>query len=109
MDAAAPLFLIVGLIVAVVTLWSWANKKKRERLMAKYRDSLIVDRIMNRKVWEGMTKEQLIDSWGLPVEIGQKVYKTKITETYKYNQTGKNRFRSRVTIENDIVIGWQQK
>jgi len=64
---------------------------------------------MRRVIWQGMTQEQLIDSWGRPVARDQKIYKTKTAETFKYNQTGKNRFGSRVQVENGLVVGWSQK
>ncbi len=64
---------------------------------------------MNKTIWEGMSQAQLIDSWGLPAAKDQKVYKTKIAETFKYNQTGKRSFANRVTVENGIVVGWNSK
>jgi hypothetical protein len=63
--------------------------------------------IIARQVWQGMTDEQLTDSWGNPVDIGREIVRTKIKETWKYGQTGKNRFRNRVYLENGIVIGWK--
>ncbi len=77
--------------------------------MAKYSDAVLVGRIMGGTAWQGMSKDQLIDSWGKPVEIGERVYKTKVVETCKYNQTGSNRFASRVTVENGVVTGWERK
>jgi len=68
----------------------------------------IVQAIIDKKIWQGMTKEQLVDSWGSPVDTAQKVLKTKTTETFKYKQVGRNRFRSRVMLENGLVIGWQE-
>lgn len=64
---------------------------------------------MKRLIWQGMTEEQLIDSWGKPVAKDHRIYKTKISETFKYNQIGKNRFGSRVRLERGIVVGWEQK
>jgi hypothetical protein len=102
---------ILVIVIAIAVIWSSlahiAQKRRRERLMAKYGDPQIVEAIIRRQVWQGMTKEQLLDSWGAPVDTSNKVFKTKIRETYKYNQTGRNRFRSRVMLENEIVIGWQ--
>ena len=78
-------------------------------LFRKYHDWMIVKAIMSQKVWMGMTREQLLDSRGQPADIDSKVYKSKTAETFKYNQIGKNRFRNRVTIENDSVVGWEEK
>lgn len=77
--------------------------------MEKYGDERVVENIMSKMIWQGMTEDQLIDSWGRPAAKDQKVFKTKITETYKYNRIGHNRFRSRVKVENGVVIGWEQK
>ncbi len=101
---------VIVLIIAGVTLSRHlATKRRRARLLARYGDLQIVEDIMAKKVWQGMTREQLLESWGQPADQGQRVTKTKTTTTYKYNQTGRNRFQSRVTLENDIVVGWQQK
>ena len=87
----------------------WADKRRRERLMVKYGDADVVQRIMKRMIWQGMSKDQLIDSRGRPVDVGTKIYKTKTTEIFKYGQTGKNRFDARITVENGAVVGWEEK
>jgi uncharacterized membrane protein len=58
-------------------------------------------------VWQGMTNEQLIDALGNPVEVNQEVIRNKTKETWKYNQTGKNRFSNRIYLENEVVSGWK--
>ncbi|HVB89202.1 MAG TPA: hypothetical protein VND97_03285 [Beijerinckiaceae bacterium] len=78
-------------------------------LMDKYGDPEVVQGILRQTIWQGMTTEQLSDSWGRPVAIDDKVYKSKTVQVYKYGQTGKNRFSSRVRIENGSVVGWEQK
>jgi hypothetical protein len=62
MEIVAAIFLVV---VAIGLIRSYFRKKRRERLMAKYGDANVVDRIMNQKIWQGMSDEQLIDSLGL--------------------------------------------
>jgi hypothetical protein len=54
-----------------------------------------------------MTVEQLVKSWGSPVDIDCEIVKTRKKETWKYGQTGKNRFANRIYLENGIVIGWK--
>lgn len=100
---------IIAVIAAIIALVIYKKKKRREFLMTKYQDSEIVDKIMGKVIWTGMSEEQLVDSWGRPEAKDQKVYKTKVVEVFKYNRTGKNRFRSRVTVENGFVAGWDQK
>lgn len=97
------------LVIAIFIYQIYADKKRREYLLKKYKDHQIVDRIMRKEHWQGQTEEQLLDSLGKPIEIDERVMKTKTTETWKYNQQGKNRFGLRVTVENGLVIGWDQK
>ena len=85
-----------------------SSQTHRKRiLMAKYADKRIVAAIIDRKVWQGMTREMLIDSRGDPEEKDETIYKTKTKITYKYGRTGKNRFRKRIYIEDGIVVGWK--
>jgi uncharacterized protein YecT (DUF1311 family) len=65
--------------------------RRRNHLVQKYGREIGL-KILSRGVWQGMTSEQLRESWGGPVDIDRLLYKTKTKETWKYNQTGKNRF-----------------
>ncbi|SEO15325.1 hypothetical protein SAMN02799625_02580 [Methylobacterium sp. UNC300MFChir4.1] len=101
--------LVIGVFVLREAAKRRARKRRYERLMAKYGDASIVDRIMAYEMWQGMTAEMLTDSWGSPVGRDREVYKTRTTETWKYGQTGKNRFKHRVLVENSIVVGFKQR
>ncbi len=107
------LALIGGLIVAAMGLAaviSFLKKRaRRQHLMEKYGDPQVVQKIIDKIVWQGMTVDQLIDSWGPPDDQEVAVLKTKTKKTWKYGMTGKNRFRQRVIVENDIVVGWQSR
>jgi uncharacterized protein YecT (DUF1311 family) len=106
-DVLSKVFLIVVFIVGLFFAVTIANAARRKRLLiAKYGDA-IAARILARQIWQGMTEEQLIESWGRPVEIGSEVMRTKTKQIWKYGQTGKNRFRERVTVENGTVSGWK--
>lgn len=98
-----------ALAVGGVLIVKYNARRRRAYLMARYGDALLVDLIMSKKIRQGMTAEQLVESWGRPADIDEKVYKTKIKYTYKYNQTGKRRFKERVYVENGIVVGWQER
>lgn len=103
---------LVGIIVIAIVIGLISNffeKKKRQRLMDKYGSEYIVEQIMKKMIWQGQTEEQLIDSIGSPRAVDQKVLKTKVKETWKYEKTGENRYNLRVTIENGEVIGWDKK
>jgi uncharacterized membrane protein len=98
------------LIVIVFIVWGYySNKVKREKLMEKYKDPILVDKLMKGNFWVGQTKEELIDALGNPKDISEKILKTKKKEIYKYDKTGNNRYALKITLENDIVVGWDKK
>jgi hypothetical protein len=78
-------------------------------LTKKYKDVEIVNKLMDGYFWENQTAEQLIDSIGKPADIDVKVLKTKKKEVWKYNHKGGNRYGLRITLDNDTVVGWEQK
>jgi hypothetical protein len=84
-------------------------EERRRQLLAKYGDGQIVARIMGCEVWQGQSDEQLRDALGAPVDTDEKVMKKHRREIWKYRQTGVNRFGLRVTLEDGIVVGWDQK
>jgi hypothetical protein len=99
----------VGFIAAI---FLYRRKKANDRLQylqQKYGDEEIVRNILGGYFWQGQTQEQLIDSIGRPSAIDNKVLKSSIREIWKYNQTGKNRYSLRITLENGIVTGWENK
>lgn len=102
------LVLLAALIViGVVMLARHLQKVRFQNLMRKYNDPQVVTNIMLKKVWQGMSQQQLIDSRGAPEERDQAVYKTKTKETWKYGRVGKNRYRERIYVENGTVVGWK--
>jgi hypothetical protein len=99
---------ILGAIGGAIFIFnSIKRREQRQRLVAKYGEE-IADRILAHTIWQGMTEEQLLDSWGAPADKDHEIRKTLTKETWKYQQTGRNRFRNRVFLENGIVIGWKQ-
>ena len=101
--------LLVAAFVLVFVARSLARNSRYARLMAKYGDDKLVQALLTQTIWQGMTTDQLRDSWGEPVAIEQRVMKTKVREVYKYKPLGKNRFRDKVTLEDGIITGWDQK
>lgn len=79
------------------------------RLTMKYRDEQLVQNLLDERFWQGQTAEQLRDSLGEPLDIDQKVLKTKVKEIWKYEQTGKNRYGLKITLDDGIVVSWDQK
>lgn len=103
-------FIWIGLAIALFVAYAiYADKKKRERLIKKYGNTEIVEHIMNSEVWQGATEEHVLDSLGKPLDIDQKVLKTKTKEIWKYEEVAKNRYALKVVIENGVVVGWDKK
>jgi hypothetical protein len=104
---------LIGVIAAVIALVFWykgaQTKKRREMLMEKYQDSDLVNNLMECSFWQGQTSGQLLDSLGSPDEVDEKILKTKKKEVWKYNHQSGNRYGLRITLDNDIVVGWDQK
>lgn len=86
-----------------------AEEERRRSIYQKYGHTEIAEKIIDKKVWMGATGEQLIDSWGRPLDIDESVLKTKKKEVWKYCRKGANRYGYKVKIENGIVIGWDEK
>ena len=103
------ILIVVAIVAIMVAFNSYKKKKKRERLMQKYGDEALVNKLMQNMFWVGQSEEQLLDSLGKPLGIDQKVLKSKTKEIWKYNETGKNRYALKITIENGEVVGWDKK
>jgi hypothetical protein len=96
------------LAVLLLLLQRRAEAQRRSSLLSRFGEEAC-SRILARNVWLGQTEEQLREALGKPVDIGRKVMKTKSRETWKYGQTGANRFKTRVILENGFVTGWDRK
>lgn len=99
----------IAIFVILILVRVIRRNARRAELLGKYGDKDIVNQIMRRMIWQGQTSEQLMDSLGPPVERDEKLLRKCVRRTWKYHQTGQNRFKLRITLENDIVIGWDQK
>ena len=100
---------VIIFFVVIAAYSHYTTKWRRERLMKKYGDSVLVEKLMGKTFWQGQTEEQLLDSLGRPKDTDQKVLKTKTKEIWKYHETGKNRYALKITLENGEVVGWDQK
>ena len=114
------LAVVFGLI-SVIALKVFRNIRNRQRLeeyrLDEERRRLAEARRLVAKYWRGNCLpgfgtrgvaghdgEQLIDSRGSPSDVGREIIREKTRETWKYQQTGRNRFRERIYLENGIVI-----
>jgi uncharacterized protein len=107
--SSASWMLIVVLVVStIVIVRAYRAFQRRRRLVAKYGEKEAA-LIIAGKVWQGMREEQLTESWGPPVGKSREVIRAKIKETWKYGQTGRNRFTNRIYLEDGLVIGWLER
>lgn len=103
-------------------LWNKSRKAKEEAarveatheqrvayLLEKYGDESIVSSILSGDIWQGQTADQVRDTLGEPIDTDSDVLKTKVKEVWKYRQFGVNRYGLRVKLENDLVVGWEEK
>ena len=78
-------------------------------LRQKYTNEETLNKIFKGIVWQRESAEQLIDSMGNPVTVDSRMLKTKKKEIWKYDHQGGNRYNLRITLEDDVVVGWNEK
>lgn len=83
------------------------QKKLRQENVVKFKQSLIdkygsynAKRILERKIWIGMTDELAIESWGKPNDINRSVGSWGVHEQWVYSSTY-------LYFENGILTSWQ--
>lgn len=100
---------LVGLGVLIVLVRLGLSRVRRAIWMRRYGDATFVDTMMAGQIARGMTLEMVLDVWGTPADMDETVLKTKTKRELKYDQKGKNRFGTRVYLENGEVVGWETK
>jgi hypothetical protein len=106
-DSWVLIAIAAGAVLLIIMLKAAAKKRRIEFLMNKYGNETIVAHIMHHRFWHGQTAEQLMDSLGNPYTKDDKLLKTRKLEVWKYNRTGVNRCALRITLDNDVVTGWE--
>ena len=100
-------------VLGAILLWClarWVLKKaKRALWLRAHQDEEMVAVMMEGRIARGMTIEMVLDVWGQPADLDETVLKTKSKQEMKYDQKGKNRFGTRVHLENGLVVGWETK
>ena len=103
---------IVGIIagltfVAMANTW-WAGKVRRKYLRAEYgADPALTQRLIDKEIWAGMSKRQMVDSIGDPADKDMQDKGGISYETYKYDKVG-DKYRRRVHLQNGVVVNWEQ-
>jgi hypothetical protein len=104
-----PLGVVAAAVAVYVLVRVVRRRMRRAHLRDKYGDEETVRKLMDGWVWQGQTVAQLTDSLGKPAEVDRTVLKTKIKEVWKYGHRGRNRYGVRVTLEDGVVVGWENK
>ena len=99
---------VVGLAVFAIRGSALRHQQRRETLIARFGPD-IAERILAGQYWQGATSEMLTESLGAPLDVKERVLKTKTKHTYCYQQTAKNRFALKVHLEDDQVVGWDDE
>jgi hypothetical protein len=100
---------IIALFAAVLLVRFARIKERRAALLRKYGDPQVVENIMRGAVWQGQSADMLRDSRGPPLDMDEHVSKTITRHVWKYKRTGVNRFALRITLDNGVVTGWDDK
>lgn len=108
MDPTLIIIAIVVLLGLIAAGAIWAYRQRRKHLTEKYGDEEIARRMMRGVIWQGETREQLLESLGKPVDIDEKVLKTKSKEIWKYRKTTRNRFGLKITLDDGVVVAWEK-
>jgi hypothetical protein len=69
----------------------------------------IASRILAQQIWLGQTQEMLFEARGHPVATEERVLKTKTRHVHKFDWISGRRYALRVTLENGVVVGWDDK
>ena len=104
----------IGATVSVVsflrnTARHYRDIRKRETLLEQFDDPAVVDDLMAQVIWQGETAEQVRLSLGEPIAIDAKALRTKQQEVWKYGHEGGNRYRLRITLDNERVVRWDMR
>ena len=91
------------------TYRNYRDIRKREDLLERFGDPAIVDDLLAQVIWQGETAEQVLASLGEPVAIEAKARRTKKQEVWKYGHEGGNRYRLRITLDDDTVVRWDMR
>jgi hypothetical protein len=116
MAGFSGIFIIAMIVLLIVVLFvgKWMLGRglrglRRRSLMTRYDHPEFVASIMDGQIMRGMTMDMVVDVWGDPADLDEIALKTKTKTEMKYDQKGKNRFGTRVHLEDGIVVGWETK
>jgi hypothetical protein len=84
------------------------KRQRREKLIERFGE-VNAAKIEAKELWVGATKDEVIEMYGHPADISEKVLKTKTKRVYRYlPNDSRTRFGLKITLENDAVVGWDR-
>jgi hypothetical protein len=83
------------------------RRQRREQLVARFGVEA-ADMILAGKLWVGATSEMVVAALGPPDATSERVFKTKTRRIHKYRPLGRGKFGLKVTLEDSVVIGWDE-
>ena len=86
-----------------------AHEERSAYLLNKYRNPDMVQALLAGEYWVGQHHEQLRDALGLPAAIDYKNMATRQREIWKYQSSGVNRYKLKITLDDGTVTGWDSK
>lgn len=86
-----------------------AERLRREAIDRDYAGSPFRQDILDGSIRQGMTIDMVVAAWGPPAAVDRKVLKTKTKAVLKYGPGPGRSFANKVTIEDGIVVGWEQR
>ena len=106
------IFSIILYIIESITI-----SYRKDKLIKKYGDEEVAEKIIERLIWQGQTEEQLLDSVGKPTFFIHDYQGERVKEIWRYEHSipKHGRFRSfgdlppdfEVFIENSKVVSWE--
>lgn len=85
---------------------------KTQYLLDKFGDYAIVQRVLERDIQFGDSKEFVLEAFGNPSSVDIDTMKTKTKETWKYkkgNENRKDQYNIQIKFENGYIVGWEDK
>lgn len=97
----------VSALFFIYVLWRLVKlgiaEVRQERLLLKYLDDSLVERILRHETWPGQTEEQLVDAIGIP-DLVETVSESAHHKIFHYEDIGNNKFKSSIRLINGTVV-----
>jgi hypothetical protein len=110
----SALAFIIGGTICILVAWTRRATRLAEQARLEYAQGLVsrfgidaANLILAGDPWQGATKDMIQEMLGPPADVSTDVFKTRTSETWKYVQIAKNRYKARIKFENDVCVGWE--